>query len=366
MHPQLMSFRPIAAAGTLVASALFATSTITIESGDSLSEIAERHGVTVDQLVEWNDLANPDRIVSGRTLIISAPDTTPAVTSTATHHVVTAGDTLSALASRFGTTIAQLATANDLSNPDRIIIGQRLTVGTTPPTTTTTAAPLRTHTVAPGDSLSEIAEQYGVKTGRLAAANGISNPDRIRIGMVLTIPAAEVSTAAPTPTTAAPTTPTTPTPTTTAAPTPTVPAPATPAPTSSRTGGEVLLVPMFANWSNVYGVPQDLLEAIAWQRSNWQPNTVGPDGHLGITQLSPATVELVENGLLGRDLDPLAAQDGIQMAARYLRYLIDRAGSEEAAVAAWVQGLTSVQTSGISATGAAFRDAVEQIREQRR
>lgn len=363
MYPQLNSVRPIVALGTLVASALLATSSITIESGDSLSEIAERHGVSVDQLVEWNDLTDPDRIVSGRTLLVAAPADTPAVATADGRHVVTAGDTLSALAGRFGTTIARIAADNSLTNPDRIYIGQRLTIGgpasspaptATAPAPTTTSAPTRTHTVVVGDTLSTIAEEYGVKTGQLAADNDITNPDRIRLGQVLTI-GAPAPTPAPTPTVTTPATPTT-----------TVPAPATATPTTSRSGSDVLLVPMFANWSSVYGVPQDLLEAIAWQRSNWQPDAVGPNGHLGVTQLSPTTVELVEGALLGRDLDPLDAQGGVQLGARYLRYLLDRTSSEQAAVAAWVQGLESVQANGIDANGTAFVAAVEQIRQQRR
>jgi LysM repeat protein len=59
---------------------------------------------------------------------------------------------------------------------------------TTIPRTTTTAAP-QTYTVVKGDSLSKIAARFGVKTADLAAFNGIANPDDIKIGQVLKIPA---------------------------------------------------------------------------------------------------------------------------------------------------------------------------------
>ncbi|MEZ5244305.1 MAG: LysM peptidoglycan-binding domain-containing protein [Acidimicrobiales bacterium] len=346
MYPHHQIWRPLALMSALVAATVFATSTITVSPGDTLSEIAERHDVTVSDLMDWNDIDDPDRIVAGETLIVSAPEgsSTPATSGTgAGTHVVTAGDTLSAIAARFGTSIARLIAANQLANPDRIYVGQRLALTTAAPTTTT-PAPARTHTVVAGDTLGTIAAAYNVKTGVLAADNGIANPDLIVVGMVLTI-------GAPAPTTPAPV----------SAPAPTPPS----TPTNARPADEVLLAPIFARWAGVYNVPQDLLEAIAWKESDWTPGAVGPSGHQGIMQLSPATIELIEGGLLGRDMDPLDADNGVQMGARFLRYLLDRTDSEREAVAAWRQGLGSVQANGINSTGGGYADAIEEIRRQR-
>ena len=55
-----------------------------------------------------------------------------------------------------------------------------------------------------------------------------------------------------------------------------------------------------------------------------------------------------------------------KLAARYLRYLLDRTDSERQAVAAWNQGLHSVQTNGITSAGGAYADSVLAIRDQRR
>ena len=71
-HPQI--WRPLALVAALVAATLFATSTITVAPGDTLSEIADRHDVTVAELIEWNDLDDPNRIFAGTTLIVSAPE----------------------------------------------------------------------------------------------------------------------------------------------------------------------------------------------------------------------------------------------------------------------------------------------------
>ena len=383
MYPHPKIWRPVAALGALVAAAVLATSTVTVAAGDTLSEIAERNDVTIAELVSWNDIDDPDLFFFGSTLIVAAPhEVTPVPASGAEAHIVTAGETLSAIASRLGTTVARLVAANGLGDPDRIFVGQRLELSRPGPAiVATTSAPVRTHTVTVGDSLSAIAARYGVDTSSLARDNAITDPDRITIGMTLTIgetaPPTTTTTAppvtpAPLPTTtttvAPPSTPaplpTTTTTTTTPTPTTTVAPPVTPAP--QQRNGEVLLVPLFARWSGVYNVPQDLLEAIAWKESNWRPDVVGPAGHLGLTQLSPATVELIEGGLLGRDMDPLDPEDGVQLAARFLRYLLDRTENEREATAAWVQGLSSVQSDGVTTTGADYVDAVEEIRRLRR
>ena len=65
--------------------------------------------------------------------------------------------------------------------------------------------------------------------------------------------------------------PSSPSPTTTA---PTPAAPTTPNPTAERSD-DLILTPTFAQWAEVYNVPQDLLEAIAWKASTWTPAAVG-------------------------------------------------------------------------------------------
>lgn len=367
MHPQQI-WRPVAAMAVLVAATMLATTTVVVEPGDTLSAIAARHDVTVTDLVAWNDLDDPDRIVAGATLIVSAPDASSPTTvgDSSGVHVVTAGDTLSAIARRFGVSIARLVEANELDDPDRIFEGQTIRVNAPAATTTTTAAP-QTYTVAAGDTLWTIAARHGVTIADLAAANDITDVDRIREGTDLVIDGSGSSAPVPTTTTTAPPATPEPTTTTTAAPEPPTsePDPAPPAGNADRGADEVLLVPMFAHWSDTYDVPQDLLEAIAWKESSWQPDAVGPTGNLGVMQLSPATVELIEGGLLGRDLDPLDADEAIQMGARFLRFLLDRTHTEDDAVAAWAQGLSSVQDDGISAGGAAYLAAVTEIRQQR-
>lgn len=357
MHPHQV-WRPVATVAALVAATLFATTTVVVEPGDTLSEIADRHGVTVAELVEWNALDDPDRIVAGATLVLAAPTDGPGDTAAAARsvHVVTAGDTLSAIARRFGVSIGRLVAANELADPDHIYAGQTLRLDPTPaPTTSTT--PVRTYTVAPGDTLGAIAVRHRIDLEALAKANDIADVDRIVVGAVLVLDGTAVE---PEPTAPADTTPPTTAPPTTAPPTT-----APDAKGEERRAGDVLLSPLFGHWANAYDVPRDLLEAIAWKESSWQTGAAGPGDRLGLFQLRPDTVELIEGGLLGRDLDPLDAEDAVQMGARYLRYLLDRTDGEREAAAAWTQGLASVQRDGVTAVGATYADAVDEIRRER-
>ncbi len=95
-------------------------------------------------------------------------------------YTVRPGDTLWAIARRYGTTVTALAAANGIQDPDRICPGQVLRIPG--------ASPEKVYTVRPGDTLWAIARRYGTTVTVLAAANGIQDPDRIYPGQVLRIP----------------------------------------------------------------------------------------------------------------------------------------------------------------------------------
>ncbi|MCT2590937.1 LysM peptidoglycan-binding domain-containing protein [Streptomyces sp. N2-109] len=100
----------------------------TVKQGDTLSEIAERFGTTVEQLVKWNHIEDPDVIGVGRRLTVAKSDS-PQLT----HYTVKRGDTLSEIAERFGTTVEQLVKWNHIEDPDVIGVGQRLIVAKSVP-----------------------------------------------------------------------------------------------------------------------------------------------------------------------------------------------------------------------------------------
>ena len=166
--------------------ALLSTSAHTVRAGETLAGIAADHHTTVAALVQANGLANPDRILVGQQLTIPA-------SAASTTYTVRSGDTLGLIAARHGTTVAQLVASNGLRNPNLILIGQVLEVpaatagsaGVVPP-----AGGATTHVVRSGETLSGIASRYAITTSQVVAANGLSG-DRIYVGQQLRlVPAA--------------------------------------------------------------------------------------------------------------------------------------------------------------------------------
>ena len=118
----------IAAQMALCAAPVQATSppTYIVQRGDTLSLIARRYDTTVRALAELNGIVNPNLIyVDQRLLIPSAGEPPPTATQI---HIVQPGETLTRIASRYGTTISVIVAANDLSNPSLILVGQRLAI----------------------------------------------------------------------------------------------------------------------------------------------------------------------------------------------------------------------------------------------
>ena len=103
-------------------------------------------------------------------------------------HVVAPGETLSGIAARYGTTVEALARVNSLRDPSLIIAGRRLRV----PSRVTTSS---VHIVQHGETLSSIATRYGTTVGTLARANHIRDVDIIIAGDHIRIPASSATVA---------------------------------------------------------------------------------------------------------------------------------------------------------------------------
>lgn len=89
-----------------------------VQAGDTLSKIARQHQITIERLVDLNQIKNPNIIYAGQKL---------SVLKHSYYHVVP-GDTLSKIALSFGITTARLTDLNDLKNPDNIYPNQRLRI----------------------------------------------------------------------------------------------------------------------------------------------------------------------------------------------------------------------------------------------
>ncbi len=179
-----------------------------VEAGEVLGAIAERYGVSVKAIQAANALADLDTLAIGQEIVIpraGAPSAPPATTPTANAgaapstpppqvtHVVSQGETLLEIAGVYGVSAEDVARANGLLDRDSLAVGQRLAIPASTggrPAAPAPSAPATqvVHTVKPGDSISSIAELYGVTSESIVRYNGVVDPDSLSIGQQLVIP----------------------------------------------------------------------------------------------------------------------------------------------------------------------------------
>lgn len=160
------------------------TGTYTVKAGDTLSGIAARYGTTYQDLAALNGIPDPNKIYVGQVIKITGSPS-PAPQPNGLTYTVKAGDTLSAIGARFGVSYQQIAAINGISNPNLIYAGQVLRIpgGNVP----SPAPGVLYYTVHAGDTLSGIASKYGTTYQHLAQINGIADPNKIYPGQVLRI-----------------------------------------------------------------------------------------------------------------------------------------------------------------------------------
>lgn len=255
--------------------------------------------------------------------------------SAADTHTVQTGDTLSSLAQRYGVSIEYIAGLNGIQNPNLIYAGQQIALsagntGQEAQPQTTANAVTDSYVVQPGDTLWAVASRFGISVAQLVEANrgSIADQNLIHPGQHLTIPggAGGSGSGADTP-----------------APQP-VPAPAE----EVRQNAPTVDVPtVLQETAAAYALDPALVKAVAWQESGWQQGVVSSAGAVGVMQVMPTTGGWISNQLVGRPLDIQgSAGDNILAGVVYLEWLIRYTGSEEQALAAYYQGPGSVSRVG--------------------
>ena len=170
----------------------------TVKSGENLSAIADKYGVSVANLREWNDLKS-DNIRVGDKLKLKADGKTSTSSRSRDNeaaeqtHKVKKGETLGQIATKYGVTVDDLRKWNNIKG-NNIAAGQNLKVYSdkkvdrkTDKTDKKSKKKQKTHKVKRGETLGEIAEKYGVGLSKLKKANGIKG-NNIQIGQSLKIP----------------------------------------------------------------------------------------------------------------------------------------------------------------------------------
>jgi len=158
------------------------TTSYTVVAGDTLYNIAQSFGITLQALYDANPQLNgSSEIFPGQ--VLSIPGQAVSNPGTTNTYTVVAGDTLSKIAASFGITLQALRDANpQLDGGDLIEVGQVLNI---PSGTTTTT----TYTVVAGDTLYNIAQAFGITLQALRDANPqLQGSNLIVPGQVLTIP----------------------------------------------------------------------------------------------------------------------------------------------------------------------------------
>lgn len=350
----------IAVSGALVDTAAAAEPTLVVRYGETLSQIALQHGVTVERLAALNRIEDPNRIYAGQTLTLgtslpvpskpapaksSAPKPAPAKPAPSTSHLIQAGEYLIAIADHYGTTVAAIAAANQLTNPSFIRAGDRLRIpGVAAPSSrsgksSSIVVATALHVVLVGENLTGIAARYGTTIVAIAEANGIDDPSFIRAGDRLRIPGAKPVAAAVTRASAA--------------------KPRS-MPTLSATQQQVRAVVL--EEARRFAVPPALALAVAWQESGWRQGVVSEAGAVGVMQLLPGTGDWVAAAMLHEPVRIGELRSNVRAGVRLLAHYLERySGDRDRTLAAYYQGQRAVDTLGIYTTSWRYISSVRAL-----
>jgi membrane-bound lytic murein transglycosylase D len=168
-----------------------------VQRGETMGGIARKYRVSSRLLQDANPRVSPRRLRIGQRLVVPTggalsssmarrmSDPKPAAgTNSSGYHRVKWGETLSEIADEYGVSQRDLKAWNKLEAGGRIRAGQRLRVA--PPGVKASSA--RTHLVRRGDTLSGLARRYGVSVSELRQVNGLSEESTLRAGESLKIP----------------------------------------------------------------------------------------------------------------------------------------------------------------------------------
>ena len=104
---------------------------VTVAAGDSLSEIAKANGTTAEKLARINDICNVNSIYVGQVILLNDPEPeveTDTVEESLRTVMVESGDSLSKIAKREGVTVDEIMSLNNISDPNLLFVGQKLTI----------------------------------------------------------------------------------------------------------------------------------------------------------------------------------------------------------------------------------------------
>ena len=155
-------------------------------SGETLSDIADRYGVSVGTLMRMNGIRNPDLVQAGSRLQVPGPT----VTAGSGRHRVNSGETISSIASQYQVRSRDLMALNNLRNANHVEVGQTLRLPSNAvmprpafkPVAVTPIPGATEHTVAKGQTLTQLAKAYKLPVASLISINQLSDPNKVEVG----------------------------------------------------------------------------------------------------------------------------------------------------------------------------------------
>jgi LysM repeat protein len=173
----------VTAAIPTVASATRPT-TYRVKSGDTVTQIAKRFGLSVSSIARLNNLGPKSLIRVGQVLKLSG---TAAPNTAVESYRVKPGDTLLAIAARHGLSLAELTAINRISSSTLIYPGQVLRVAKVLPASQPPLNAPDSYQVVAGDSLESVAKKFSLSLSALREYNGLTRSSIIYVGQILSL-----------------------------------------------------------------------------------------------------------------------------------------------------------------------------------
>jgi LysM repeat protein len=160
--------------------------TVTVRSGETLTDIAYRSGVSVGTLIRLNNMTNGNYLRAGSQIQVPGPS----VSAGKGRHRVKKGETLSRIASQYKVSSRDMMAINGLRNANHVEVGQNLKLPSDAvlpkpgfkPVAVTPIPGASEHTVAKGQTLTQIAKAYNLPISTLISINDLRNPNKVEVG----------------------------------------------------------------------------------------------------------------------------------------------------------------------------------------
>ncbi|MFP4015919.1 MAG: LysM peptidoglycan-binding domain-containing protein, partial [Halanaerobiales bacterium] len=171
----------------VVTSSVLAAEVYTVRTGDTLWKISQNTGLSIEEIIEKNNLNSPNNVYIGQRLKISNNNDNNDDSSYIRYTVKT-GDLLYKIAQRYGVSVQEIIKLNNIKSPYYIYIGQSIRIPGEEEDNTPAEKSYFYYTVKPGDILWNISQKYGTSVQKLVELNDIRNAYDLYVGRKLIVP----------------------------------------------------------------------------------------------------------------------------------------------------------------------------------